>query len=193
MRRNFFTIVIAIILLYNMLSACSSQRKDQDNKLSLEYQATYTELSSVYDSLLSNTPEIRLIKNKAELNQDFWWEQTINSLHLDNSESESSAANFVENKLVSRYQDDWFQTHVLVEILFRCGSSTPRHEVKSIKKEGSSIVIQISRYLIGSGNYDELPQDEMETNWNILVELEKVDLTDGTKLQVELIKEVHKK
>ena len=52
MRRNFFTIVIAIILLYNMLSACSSQRKDQDNKLSLEYQATYTELSSVYDSLL---------------------------------------------------------------------------------------------------------------------------------------------
>ena len=143
-----------------------------------------------YGELLSNTPEVHLITNETELLQDNWWKRTV--AQPDNSGQESAESGKVDTEMEwhSRYSDSWFETHALAEILFRCGSSTPDHEVKSVVKEGNVITVQISRYLIGTGAYDELPQDEMETSWNILVELDKKDVAEDTEIQVELIKEV---
>ena len=130
-------------------------------------------LNGDYGELLSNTPEVHLITDKTELLQDTWWKRTVEQSDNPGQESAENGNVYSEREWSSRYSDSWFETHALAEILFRCGSSTPNHEVKSVVKEGNVITVQISRYLIGTGAYDELPQDEMETSWNILVELIK--------------------
>lgn len=151
-----------------------SNNEENDNQDKITYNAKYIRTNGFYEEVFQ---EVTVIENKSDL--DLYYEQNKELYNFGDKEDNVNEGNINFATAIDAYDDEYFESNILVMVILEEGSGSISHEVKSVRNINDEIKIEIKRDVPDIGTTDM-------ARWHILIEMNKNDY-NGEKIKVNKI------
>lgn len=136
---------------------------------SIDFDAQYIRTDGYHEDM--KYPVVKIIRSARELSAYYEANKEEYSLERRDNVSSDMTIGFLD--ACDKYDDAWFEDHILIMVLMEEGSGSNRHEVRSVRmSDNGHCSIYIDRIVPEAGTCDM-------AEWHILIELESgVELED---------------
>jgi len=146
---------------------------------SLKFNAQYIRTDGYHENI--KYPAVKVVRSDRELNMYYESNKELYNLERREDPASDSTIGFLD--ACDRYDEAYFEDHVLLMVLLEEGSGSNRHEVKKVLRSKDLVTVEIDTIVPEVGTCDmaewhilvELPREAEVSEENITVFLDGVD------------------